>query len=185
LPANHVDWLDAIRFCNALSEHRGLTPCYSISGQDVKWQQNIDGYRLPTEAEWEYAVRAGTTAHWVCGDDASELGRYAWFSENSQGKLHPVGEKQPNAWGLYDMAGNVWEWCWDWYGRYFVDKTTENVDKMTNSTGSENDKYRVLRGGSFRVEAWNLRSAFRRRALPASRRDGVGFRVVRGARPSI
>ena len=103
-PATYVSWHDAVEFCRKLSEKEGLE------------------YRLPTEAEWEYACRAGTTTAYSFGDDASELGEYAWYRENArnvgQKYAHTVGQKKPNPWGLYDMHGNVWEWCSDWYGDY-------------------------------------------------------------------
>jgi formylglycine-generating enzyme required for sulfatase activity len=116
-PVVDVSWFDAVQFCNRLSERLGLTPCYRIDDENVVWEQDADGYRLPTEAEWEYAARAGTQTRWSFGDDEAELGRYAWYSANTY-EPQPVGQKEPNAWGLYDMHGNVFEWCWDWYGPY-------------------------------------------------------------------
>src|SRR5690349_2830707 len=105
-PVTEVSWNDAVRFCNLLSETAGLTPCYSIGGdvnaQDVICDWDADGYRLPSEAEWEYACRAGTT-----GVRYGELDEIAWYRENSGGRVHDVGSKEPNAWGLYDMIGNV------------------------------------------------------------------------------
>ena len=144
LPANSVTWFEAIAFCNALSERSGLLSCYRMTGkkgEDVKWDTSADGYRLPTEAEWEYACRAGTTSKWFCGDDPAELDSYAWFAENSDEKVHLVGKKAPNPRGLHDMHGNVWEWCWDWYGDYAGEMQRDPI-------GDEKGQYRVLRGGS-------------------------------------
>ena len=102
-----MSWFEAVQFCNALSAQQGLQPCYLIDGEQVTWDEEADGYRLPTEAEWEYAVRADTTTRWFCGDEATALGDYAWYAENASRRVQPVGQKAPNPWGLYDMAGNV------------------------------------------------------------------------------
>jgi formylglycine-generating enzyme required for sulfatase activity len=167
-PVTHVSWLEATRFCNMLSEREGVEPAYDIEGEQVSWNEEADGYRLPTEAEWEYAARAGTQTAWSFGDDPSKTGAYAWLRENSGGEPHPVGEKLPNRWGLYDMHGNVWEWCWDEF-RY-------------HSDGFRSVGDRVLRGGSFLDGPWRLRSADRRRHLPGGRLGDIGFRCARGAR---
>ena len=113
-PVEQVGWLDAVKFCNKLSEREGIAPFYEIDGCKVTvadW--NRPGYRLPTEAEWQYACRANTSTRYPFGDDAARLGEYGWFSGNSGDKTHPVGEKRPNGFGLYDMLGNVSERCWD------------------------------------------------------------------------
>jgi formylglycine-generating enzyme required for sulfatase activity len=113
-PVEQVGWLDAVKFCNKLSEREGIAPFYEIDGGKVTvadW--NRPGYRLPTEAEWQYACRANTSTRYPFGDDAARLGEYGWFSGNSGDKTHPVGEKRPNGFGLYDMLGNVSEYCWD------------------------------------------------------------------------
>lgn len=159
LPVEGVSWRDAIRFCDALSRRAGLAPAHRPSPDDpdaVERDPHADGYRLPTEAEWEYACRAGTD-----GARYSDLDTVAWHRGNSDGRLHAVGGRQPNAWGLYDMLGNVWEWCWDLY------------DPEVYGT------YRVLRGGGWFDEHWSCRASVRRRSHPSLRIDDVGFRVVR------
>jgi sulfatase modifying factor 1 len=160
LPVEGVSWWDAVRFCNSLSQREGLTPAYQLhaGGEDIEWDLSADGYRLPTEAEWEYACRAGTT-----GPRYGPLDEIAWYRGNSQERIHEVGGKQPNAWGLYDMLGNVWDWCWDIY------------DAEVYGT------YRVLRGGGWFDEHWSCRASVRRRSHPTFRVDDVGFRVARSA----
>lgn len=157
-PVVNVSWNDAISFCNLLSQQAGLTECYSISedGERVAWNGDADGYRLPTEAEWQYACKTGTG-----GYRYGELDEIAWYQENAEGTAHPVGQKLPNAWGLYDMLGNVWEWCWDLYD--------------VNVYGS----YRIFRGGSWAEEARGCGATCRRRSHPTFRIDDLGFRLAR------
>ena len=177
-PLVNVSWLDAVRFCNRLSEADGLTPCYRFEGEDrVIWERGADGYRLLTEAEWEYACRAGTETRWSFGDDESQLGEHAWYVKNAGHKLHPVGEKRPNPWGLHDMHGLVWEWCWDWYGPY---PDEPGIDPEGPPTGDS----RVLRGGSFSGRSELLRSALRGWGWgwPEDRGGGIGFRCARAPR---
>jgi sulfatase modifying factor 1 len=156
LPAETVSWFDAIDFCNALSERNGLTPAYDVRPDRVEWDAAADGFRLPTEAEWEHACRAGTT-----GARYGELDDIAWYRGNSEGRIHDVGGKEPNAWGLFDTLGNVWEWCWDVYDAEVY------------------GEYRVLRGGGWFDEQWSCRASVRRRSHPTFRIDDVGFRVAR------
>jgi formylglycine-generating enzyme required for sulfatase activity len=173
LPANYVSWFEAIDFCNALSEFQGLPPCYQRDGESVTWNREGNGYRLASEAEWEYACRAGTDSRWFCGDDPQALADYAWF-DKAEGP-YPVAQKMPNPWDIDDMAGNVWEWCWDWYGPYA--KAPQN-----NPTGPQEGNYRSLRGGSFDDPAESLRSARRFRYWPDLRYWYYGFRCVRAPR---
>jgi len=165
LPVEGVSWWDAIRFCNALSAHEGFTPAYLLHTDDegvegVEWNAAADGYRLPTEAEWEHACRAGTS-----GPRYGPLDDIAWYRGNSDERIHDVGGKQPNPWGLHDMLGNVWDWCWDVY------------DAEVYGT------YRVLRGGGWFDEHWSCRASARRRSHPSYQVDDVGFRVARSAAP--
>lgn len=128
-------------------------------------------FRLPTEAEWEYACRAGTTTAYCFGDDPAQLDDYAWYTNNSSSQTHPVGQKRPNAWGLYDMHGNVWEWCQDWYGDYLK-------GAVTDPTGPTSGSYRVNRGGSWYGDPWDCRSARRGRNAPEDRGLNLGFRLA-------
>jgi len=159
-PAVNVSWNDATKFC------KKLTALERKSGKLSAKQK----YRLPTEAEWEYACRAGTTTAYSCGDDESSLGDYAWYDDNSGAELHEVATKKPNPWGLFDMHGNVWEWCEDWY--------TESLSGGDDPKGPSAGSYRVLRGGNWR-SASGCRSASRLYSSPASRDGYCGFRIVR------
>jgi formylglycine-generating enzyme required for sulfatase activity len=171
-----VSWLDAINFCNALSRKEGLTPFYRVQGETaVVPDWNGPGYRLPTEAEWEYACRAGSTTRYSFGDDAADLGAFAWYDGNSDGKTHPVGQKRPNAWGLYDMHGNVWEWCWDAYEADYYSKKPPAADPLGPSQAAS----RVSRGGGWNFSPQNCRSAHRSGGEPGFRGNFLGFRVAR------
>ena len=182
-PVNKVTWNDAVGFCNALSKKVGLQSCYRIDGDKVEWISNA-GYRLPTEAEWEYACRAGTTTRWWFGDEESDLADYAWYFENSDGKLQPVGGKPANPWGLYDMHGNVWEWCWDWYAPYPSEAQTNPrgpTDADAPIVEGLGEKAPLLRGGSYGYGAEILRCADRFWVWPSFSIRINGLRVVRGA----
>jgi len=169
LPVEQVSWYDAIEYCNKRSQKEGLTPAYTRNGDNVIWNRNSNGYRLPTEAEWEYACRAGTTKAYNIEGDYSN----GWYGEIGGWKTHPVGQKIANAWGLYDMHGNVLEWCWDWYGNY---SSGSQTDPMGTSSGS----YRVGRGGSCDSNSpFLVRSAKRNSEAPSYRRFDIGFRLAR------
>jgi formylglycine-generating enzyme required for sulfatase activity len=175
-PLVDVSWLDAVRFCNRLSEADGLSPCYRFDGEDqVIWDRAADGYRLLTEAEWEYACRAGTRTRWWFGDGEAQLDEHAWYDKNSGYRLHPVGQKRPSPWGLHDMHGLVWEWCWDRYGPY-------PSDAQADPSGPQTGDSRVLRGGSFGGRAEDSRSAYRDRIRPENRDEFIGFRCARAPR---
>ncbi len=175
LPVETVSWLDAVSFCNKMSEKDKRTPFYRINGTDVA-DVGGNGYRLPTEAEWEYACRAGMAGLFPWGDDIGKQGEHAWFSNNSDGKAHPVGQKRPNAWGLYDMLGNVWEWCADWYDwKYYASSPSVAVDPP----GPPKASSRVSRGGGWGIEPRYARSAYRNGRAPEFRRFNLGFRLAR------
>ena len=180
LPVEQVSWYDALNFCNALSQSEGLTPCYTINGTKVTSDFEANGYRLPTEAEWEYAAKAGTKTDFYSGKLTysgnspidPNLDKIAWYSANSSNTTHPVGQKTPNAFGLYDMSGNVWEWCWDRYAEY-PSKETKDYQ------GPEIGTYRVYRGGGWRNLAWYCRSTNRDRNYLDDKNNSLGFRVVK------
>lgn len=141
-PVEQVTWSAAARFCNARSVLEGLKPCYDTNTWVCDFTAN--GYRLPTEAEWEYACRAGSSGRFYFGENESELRSYGWFEGNAAAAPHPVGQRKPNAWGLYDMIGNVWEWCNDFYGvKYYRESPAENPH------GPREGEKRVLRGGAW------------------------------------
>jgi hypothetical protein len=176
-PVERTQWTDAVRFCNKCSEMDGLTPCYDLTTWECRFE--VNGYRLPTEAEWEYACRAGSPSRYSFGDDAEQLPLYAWFKPYSTGMPRPVGQKRPNRWGLYDMHGNVWQWCHDFYGEsYYHDSPP--VDPRGPATG----EMRVLRGGAWDCTAEKCRAAYRFKEHPGFSdacfgADSYGFRRVR------
>lgn len=155
VPVRRVRFHDAKAYCEWKSQREGKT------------------FRLPTEAEWEYACRAGSTGNYCFGDDETLLGEYAWYTENSEGVTHDVGTKKPNAWGLYDMHGNVWEWCSDWYS-----DTYDNTPTDGTAYNNPSEKGRVLRGGSWNASAENSRCSSRINLGSGGRNYFVGFRVL-------
>jgi uncharacterized protein (TIGR02145 family) len=179
LPVEQVSWYDAVEFCNRLSRQEGLDTCYTGIGASIDCDFTKNGYRLPTEAEWEYACRGGTTTDFYTGNMTNSgctpldptLDKAGWYCGNENTKTRNVAQKQPNAYGLYDMHGNVWEWCWDWYGTYHA---TPATDPRGPATGLDH----VRRGGSWSSDAIGCRSSFRLdRTYIWSK--SFGFRVVR------
>jgi formylglycine-generating enzyme required for sulfatase activity len=181
LPVEQRTWIDAIRFCNERSYEEGLELCYDEETLECDFEAN--GYRLPTEAEWEYAARAGTTTPYFFGSDPHRLGSYAWTEQNSNGSTQEVGTRRPNPWGLYDLYGNVAEWVHDYYGEAYYQTSPER-----NPRGPADGEFRVLRGGGWSDGAESIRSSHR--DFSASVDDGclvsdaVGFRCIRPPLPS-
>lgn len=157
LPITGVSWLDAINFCNSLSRILGRTECYTLSNESehTVFNDKANGFRLLSDAEWQYVCKAGTQ-----GYRYDKIDKIAWYQENSTGSVHPVGELLPNPWGVYDMIGNVWEWCWDLY----------DPERYGN--------YRVFRGGSWAEVANNCGSTVRRKSMPDFKIDDLGFRIA-------
>jgi len=214
-PVINVNWFDAVLYCNWLSTRENRTPCYERTGEKERfedylnvdheydvWRRDFaaDGYRLPTEAEWEYASRAGSTAEFCYGSDEDLLPQYAWFVGNAKTRTWPGGAKLPSAFGLFDMHGNVWEWCWDWYGEYAAGAVCDPTGPVVHGGGSRSRRLssfrrvsdptgpvvhgvwsgRVLRGGAFSYDASDCRSARRHEGRPMFRFYNLGFRVCCG-----
>lgn len=157
-PVHGVTWFDAITWCNALSSSAGLTPAYRQFGRRIEWRLDADGYRLPTEAEWEFAARAGTTE-----PTYGPLEEIAWTAADGVEGPQAVALKEPNAFGLYDSIGNVWEWCWDY------------------ADTARYGEYRSIRGGGWADPAYSCRASVRRGSAPDAVLEDVGFRIARGA----
>ena len=187
LPVENVTWFEAVQYCNALSQKEEMTPAYTVSGagdaMTVTWDRSANGYRLPTEAEWEYAARAGTgtpfnTGENITPDQANYYSTYPYYEDGPRGPYRertvPVGSFKPNAWGLYDMHGNVWEWCWDRYGLYAP-------EAQTDPAGPAEGTFRVNRGGGWNDFGKHIRSAYRAAHIPSNRTFNIGFRVARDA----
>jgi formylglycine-generating enzyme required for sulfatase activity len=161
MPVSGVDWYDAVAYCSWLSEKAGLTPCYSGGGKVTKCDFQADGYRLPTEAEWEFAARGGIQSHGYLYSGSNDPDEIGWHAGNSGGHAHPVGQKKPNELGIHDMSGNRWEWCWDWFDADYYASSPE-VDPTGPSTvpsGSFVDRSR--RSSSAVQKPDTLRAAFR------------------------
>ncbi|MFE6237545.1 formylglycine-generating enzyme family protein [Cellulosimicrobium sp. NPDC057862] len=158
VPVHGVTWFEAVRWCNAASRVAGLDPAYRVEGRDVRWDVRSAGYRLPTEAEWEHACRAGTS-----GPRYGPVGDVAWTADDDVDGPRPVATRLPNAFGVHDMLGNVWEWCWDY------------------ADTARYGEYRSLRGGGWADRPWSVRAGVRRGSAPDARIEDVGLRVARGA----
>jgi formylglycine-generating enzyme required for sulfatase activity len=185
-PVYFVNWYEVVEFCNKLSVMEGLDPVYSLNDKtdtnewgeqgeawnSIKMDMDKNGYRLPTEAEWEYACRAGTTTAYNTGDKVSD--NIGWNKNNSDKKTYEVGLKAANNLGLYDMNGNLYEWCWDWYGKDYYSSSPKN-----DPVGPEAGASRVKRGGCLIHEDNYMRSAFRYDSAPSDRYYSSGFRLVR------
>lgn len=169
LPVSQVSWDDAVRFCNILSELHGLEKVYTITGVEVTMNISKNGWRLPTEAEWEYACRAGSKGDYSGTGQLDEMG---WYGDNSGLKMHPSGRKRANDFGLYDTHGNLWEWCWDYYADNYYSESP-----ITDPTGPATGKSRVMRGGSWNDGIYFARSS--NRSLPLIQPVNTGIRLVR------
>jgi len=186
LPVESVTWFEAVRYCNARSTKEGLTPAYTIDGENVSWNYEAAGYRLPTEAEWEYACRAETktpfnTGNSITDKQANCYNRYGYNNDSSgqitggsKGSAVPVNSYPPNRWGLYDMHGNTADWCWDWYGEY-------GAAAQTNPQGPIDGTLKVYRGGGWNDFPKHIRSAYRAALPPENASFNLGFRLARNA----
>jgi formylglycine-generating enzyme required for sulfatase activity len=186
-PMENVTWLDAVRYCNARSTQDGFNAVYTVNGEAVTWDRDADGYRLPTEAEWEYACRAGTTTPFNTGktitDEQANIYNHYGYNNDSSGRVTggsrgstvPVNTFNPNPWGLFDMHGNVGEWCWDWYGEY-------GTERQTAPAGPAAGTYRVTRGGGWNDFPKHVRSAYRSVTPPGNGVFNIGFRLARNAK---
>jgi formylglycine-generating enzyme len=175
-PVYGISWIEAVYFCNYISEKLGFEKCYQIDGVNTKCDFSANGFRLPTEAEWEYAARAGTQTNYYNGDSESGLPQIAWYYSSVDSLEHPktIGGKAPNAFGLYDITGNIAEFCWDWWSLEY--NPSDTIDPKGASTGAGH----ILRGGAWITSASFCRTSFRNYYLGTFERDFyTGFRVVR------
>ena len=170
-PVVNVNWYSALLFCNWLSARERRSPCYSGKAVHVRCDFAANGYRLPTEAQWEYAARGGRRSKGYRYSGSNKAANVGWYWDNSGGMTHTVGEKKPNELGIHDMSGNVWEWCWDWHNHYPLSAQTDPIGPASGSR-------HVLRGGSWYNSAAFLGSTYREASNPMTRYYANGFRVV-------
>jgi formylglycine-generating enzyme len=171
MPVEQVTWLHAVEYCNKLSVMKGFEPCYTINGSAVSCDFTRSGFRLPTETEWEYAAKGGGLSsgyRFAGGNDINEVG---WYRVNSRGATFPEEQKKPNELGLFDMTGNVFEWCWDWYGAY---GSSPVVDPRGPAAGSVH----VIRGGAWGSDERECRTTYRAWGAPTDWGTNIGFRIV-------
>ena len=172
-PVEKVSWFDCVQFCNKLSEKEGREAVYTIDGENVSCNWNANGYRLLSEAEWEYCARANQTFLYSGSNNPDEV---AWYDENSGDETHSVGQKKPNGFGLYDMSGNVYEWCWDWYD-FSIYGSHADRGTVRDPYGAKNGSSRVHRGGSWRSGAGFTRVSNRYYVTPDYEDVLLGFRL--------
>jgi formylglycine-generating enzyme required for sulfatase activity len=173
-PVNFVNWYEAAEYCNRRSRKEGLTPCYSGSGEQIVCNFDADGYRLPTEAEWEFASRGGIKSRHFKYSGSNHADEVALYSDNLLVYFEPVGQRKPNELGIYDMSGNMAEWCWDWY-----DCDYYRVSPAKNPRGPLSGVRRVIRGGGWAFSEEYLRTSSRFYEVPYRKSSRISFRVVR------
>ena len=175
-PVERVSWFDCVEFCNKLSQLENKESAYTINGENVTCNWTAKGYRLLTEAEWEYCA-GGEESHLYAG--SNNLDEVAWYKENSGRKTHPVGQKKPNGFGLYDMSGNVWEWCWDWFdSKVYQSRPVTDGEPTSDPRGPTSGSYRVVRGGYWGNNPSFMQASFRFNYSPTYRSSYIGFRLV-------
>jgi sulfatase modifying factor 1 len=175
-PVESINWYEAVEYCNQRSRMEGLTPCYSGNGDSMICNFEADGYRLPTEAEWEYASRGGATSGNYKYSGSDNLDEVGWYTKNSTFKNEPVGQKKANELGIHDMSGNLWEWCWDWYDREFYKKSP-----YQNPHGPSSGLRRVMRGGCTINSEEFVQTTYRGCSKPNYLSRSLGLRLVRNA----
>ena len=173
-PINNITWEEAVSYCNWLSKKEKLTPVYTQQGPNIFCNFNANGYRLPTEAEWEYAAKGGNKAKDTKFSGSTSVNDIAWHKANSKGTPHTVGTKLPNEIGIYDMSGNVWEWCWDWYNKDYY-----KIEDGNNPKGPTMGERKSVRGGSWDSKINYLRPANRISTIPSKTHEFYGFSVAR------